>query len=34
MVTQKRVLDGGNVLDLEAWTAAGRTYRALGRRAG
>lgn len=34
VVTQKRVLDGRNALDREAWTAAGWTYRALGRRAG
>src|SRR5688500_4937297 len=31
---QQRVLDGRNALDREAWTAAGWTYRALGRRAG
>jgi UDPglucose 6-dehydrogenase len=34
LVKQKRVLDGRNALDREAWTAAGWTYRALGRRAG
>ncbi|SDZ09317.1 UDPglucose 6-dehydrogenase [Geodermatophilus africanus] len=34
VVRQKRVLDGRNALDREAWTAAGWTYRALGRRAG
>ncbi|MGY1624201.1 UDP-glucose dehydrogenase family protein [Geodermatophilus sp. SYSU D00965] len=34
VVKQKRVLDGRNALDREAWTAAGWTYRALGRRAG
>jgi UDPglucose 6-dehydrogenase len=34
IVKQKRVLDGRNALDMEAWTAAGWTYRALGRRAG
>jgi UDPglucose 6-dehydrogenase len=34
IVAQKRVLDGRNALDREAWTAAGWTYRALGRRAG
>ncbi|WNV76016.1 UDP-glucose/GDP-mannose dehydrogenase family protein [Geodermatophilus sp. DSM 44513] len=34
VVSQKRVLDGRNALDREAWTAAGWTYRALGRRAG
>jgi UDPglucose 6-dehydrogenase len=34
VVAQKRVLDGRNTLDREAWTAAGWTYRALGRRAG
>jgi UDPglucose 6-dehydrogenase len=34
VVTQKRVLDGRNALDREAWTAAGWSYRALGRRAG
>ncbi|SDF70126.1 UDPglucose 6-dehydrogenase [Blastococcus fimeti] len=34
VVTQKRVLDGRNALDREAWTAAGWAYRALGRRAG
>jgi UDPglucose 6-dehydrogenase len=34
VVAQKRVLDGRNALDREAWTAAGWTYRALGRRAG
>ncbi|SET55230.1 UDP binding domain-containing protein, partial [Geodermatophilus poikilotrophus] len=34
VVAGKRVLDGRNALDREAWTAAGWTYRALGRRAG
>ena len=34
VVAQKRMLDGRNALDREAWTAAGWTYRALGRRAG
>jgi UDPglucose 6-dehydrogenase len=34
VVKQKRVLDGRNALDREAWTAAGWAYRALGRRAG
>jgi UDPglucose 6-dehydrogenase len=34
VVAQKRVLDGRNALDRETWTAAGWTYRALGRRAG
>jgi UDPglucose 6-dehydrogenase len=34
VVKQKRVLDGRNALDREAWTAAGWIYRALGRRAG
>jgi UDPglucose 6-dehydrogenase len=34
VVKQKRVLDGRNALDREAWTAAGWHYRALGRRAG
>ncbi|WP_448621557.1 UDP-glucose dehydrogenase family protein [Geodermatophilus sp. URMC 65] len=34
VVAQKRVLDGRNAVDREAWTAAGWTYRALGRRAG
>ncbi len=33
VVNQKRVLDGRNALDREAWTAAGWSYRALGRRA-
>jgi UDPglucose 6-dehydrogenase len=32
VVAQKRVLDGRNALDREAWTAAGWSYRALGRR--
>ena len=32
VVAQKRVLDGRNALDREAWVAAGWTYRALGRR--
>jgi UDPglucose 6-dehydrogenase len=34
IVGTKRVLDGRNALDRDAWTAAGWTYRALGRRAG
>src|SRR5215218_5948237 len=34
VVKQKRVLDGRNALDRDAWTAAGWTYRALGRRTG
>ncbi|WP_369140383.1 UDP-glucose dehydrogenase family protein [Modestobacter versicolor] len=34
VVARKRVLDGRNALDREAWTAAGWSYRALGRRAG
>jgi UDPglucose 6-dehydrogenase len=34
IVARKRVLDGRNALDREAWTAAGWTYRALGRRGG
>jgi UDPglucose 6-dehydrogenase len=34
VVARKRVLDGRNALDREAWTAAGWTYRALGRRGG
>jgi UDPglucose 6-dehydrogenase len=34
VVAQKRVLDGRNALDRDAWVAAGWTYRALGRRAG
>ena len=34
VVARKRVLDGRNALDREGWTAAGWTYRALGRRAG
>jgi UDPglucose 6-dehydrogenase len=34
VVARKSVLDGRNALDREAWTAAGWTYRALGRRAG
>ncbi|MDP9429341.1 MAG: UDP-glucose/GDP-mannose dehydrogenase family protein [Actinomycetota bacterium] len=34
VVAQQRVLDGRNALDREAWTAAGWSYRALGRRAG
>src|SRR4051812_18521414 len=33
VVRQRRVLDGRNALDREAWEAAGWTYRALGRRA-
>jgi UDPglucose 6-dehydrogenase len=33
VVARKRVLDGRNALDRERWTAAGWTYRALGRRA-
>ena len=32
VVREKRILDGRNVLDPEAWRAAGWTYRALGRR--
>jgi UDPglucose 6-dehydrogenase len=34
VVATKRVLDGRNALDRDRWTAAGWTYRALGRRAG
>jgi UDPglucose 6-dehydrogenase len=34
LVRQKRVLDGRNALDRDAWENAGWTYRALGRRAG
>ncbi|SEP22714.1 UDP-glucose dehydrogenase family protein [Trujillonella endophytica] len=34
VVAQRRVLDGRNALDRDSWTAAGWTYRALGRRAG
>ncbi|CCH85918.1 UDP-glucose 6-dehydrogenase [Modestobacter italicus] len=34
VVKQKRVLDGRNALDRDTWTAAGWSYRALGRRAG
>jgi UDPglucose 6-dehydrogenase len=34
LVAQRRVLDGRNALDRDAWMAAGWTYRALGRRAG
>jgi UDPglucose 6-dehydrogenase len=34
VVKQKRVLDGRNALDRDAWVSAGWTYRALGRRAG
>ena len=34
VVKQKRVLDGRNALDRDAWTAAGWSYRALGRRHG
>jgi UDPglucose 6-dehydrogenase len=34
VVKQKRVLDGRNALDRDAWEAAGWYYRALGRRAG
>jgi UDPglucose 6-dehydrogenase len=34
VVAKKRVLDGRNALDRDAWIAAGWTYRALGRRAG
>ncbi|WP_409331712.1 UDP-glucose dehydrogenase family protein [Trujillonella humicola] len=34
IVAQKRVLDGRNALSRTAWTEAGWTYRALGRRAG
>jgi UDPglucose 6-dehydrogenase len=33
IVARRRVLDGRNALDREAWAAAGWTYRALGRRA-
>jgi UDPglucose 6-dehydrogenase len=32
VVRQKRVLDGRNALDRDAWLAAGWSYRALGRR--
>ncbi len=34
LVRRKSVLDGRNALDRERWTAAGWSYRALGRRAG
>jgi UDPglucose 6-dehydrogenase len=34
VVRQKRVLDGRNALNREAWVAAGWSYRALGRRVG
>jgi UDPglucose 6-dehydrogenase len=34
VVAHKRVLDGRNALDRDAWVAAGWQYRALGRRAG
>jgi UDPglucose 6-dehydrogenase len=34
VVAKKRVLDGRNALDRDAWVTAGWTYRALGRRAG
>jgi len=34
VVGRKRVLDGRNALDRDAWEAAGWAYRALGRRAG
>jgi UDPglucose 6-dehydrogenase len=34
VVAKKRVLDGRDALDRDAWTAAGWAYRALGRRAG
>jgi UDPglucose 6-dehydrogenase len=34
VVARKRVLHGRNALDREAWTAAGWSYRALGRRSG
>ena len=34
VVAHKRVLDGRNALDRDAWAAAGWQYRALGRRAG
>jgi UDPglucose 6-dehydrogenase len=34
VVKQKRVLDGRNALDRDAWEAAGWSYRALGRRVG
>ncbi|SNX99414.1 UDP-glucose/GDP-mannose dehydrogenase family protein, partial [Geodermatophilus sabuli] len=32
IVAQKRILDGRNALDRDAWTTAGWTHRALGRR--
>ncbi|SNX97052.1 UDP-glucose/GDP-mannose dehydrogenase family protein, partial [Geodermatophilus sabuli] len=32
VVAQKRILDGRNALDRDAWTTAGWTHRALGRR--
>jgi UDPglucose 6-dehydrogenase len=34
IVSQKRVLDGRNALDMDSWVSAGWSYRALGRRAG
>jgi UDPglucose 6-dehydrogenase len=34
LVNRKKVLDGRNALDRDAWEAAGWAYRALGRRAG
>jgi UDPglucose 6-dehydrogenase len=34
VVAKKRVLDGRDALDRDAWTAAGWSYRALGRRTG
>ncbi|MGY1716377.1 UDP-glucose dehydrogenase family protein [Geodermatophilus sp. SYSU D01106] len=34
VVARRRVLDGRNALDRDAWSAAGWAYRALGRRAG
>jgi len=34
VVARKRIVDGRNALDRDAWVAAGWTYRALGRRAG
>ena len=34
VVAREAVLDGRNALDQEAWTGAGWSYRALGRRAG
>ena len=32
VVAKKRVLDGRNAVDRDKWTAAGWSYRALGRR--